>query len=189
MKGARSLTDSEITLIYGKGFDGEYALRNQVLFILRLKTGLRVSEALSISVSDVVQSDGTIRDRIYIERRKTKGKTEGRSIILHPQVKLILNLFLTTLPSTQEYLFEGNKGNILDKRSVWRIEREACIRVGVDPSKVGTHSTRKTFAKKVHEKLKDIVKTQKALGHKDINSTVQYLHTDDGEIDDAIMNV
>jgi len=189
MKGARPLTDQEIIIIYDKGFEGEYDLRNQVLFILRLKTGLRVSEALSVTLSDVVQSDGTIRDRIYVERRKTKGKVEGRSIVLHPQVKLILNLFLTTIPRTQEYLFAGNKGGTIDKRSVWRIEREACIRVGIDPKKVGTHSTRKTFAKKVHEKLKDVIKTQKALGHKDLNSTVKYLTVDEDEVDDAILSV
>lgn len=188
MKGARPLTDHEIDLLLQKGFVGSYALRNTVLFLLRVKTGLRISEALSIKIVDVLDGDD-ISDRVYIHRRNTKGKVEGRSIALHPQVKSLLNLFLSTLPSTQEYLFESRKGGKLDKRSAWRIDQDACRRVGIDPTRISTHSTRKTFAEKVHDKLGDIVKTQKALGHKDINSTVQYLHTDEREIDDAILSI
>lgn len=188
MKGARPLTDDEITLILDKGFTGRYSLRNTVLFLLRVKTGLRISEALSIKVVDVLDGDN-IADRVYIHRKNTKGKVEGRSIVLHPQVKAQLNIFLSSLPSSQEYLFESRKGGQLDKRSAWRLDQEACRRVGIDPLRISTHSTRKTFAEKVHDKLGDIVKTQKALGHKDINSTVQYLHTDEKEIDDAILTL
>ncbi len=47
---------------------------------------------------------------------------------------------------------------------------------------------RKTFARRVHEKLgKDLVKTQKAMGHRSINSTVSYLSFNEEEIDDAIL--
>ena len=136
---------------------------------------------------DILDGDN-IADRVYIHRKNTKGKVEGRSVVLHPDVKLLLSSYLPLI-GTQEYLFESRKGGSLDKRSAWRIEQDACRRVGIDPSRISTHSTRKTFAEKVHDKLKDIVKTQKALGHKDINSTVQYLHTDEREIDDAILSV
>jgi site-specific recombinase XerD len=47
---------------------------------------------------------------------------------------------------------------------------------------------RKTFARKVHERLgHDLVKTQRALGHKNINSTVAYLSFVEDEIDQAIL--
>ena len=189
MKGARPLTDSEITLILDEGFTGQYALRNSVLFLLIVKTGLRISEALSIKIVDVLDGDH-IADRVYIHRKNTKGKVEGRSIILHPQVKAQLNLFLSSLPDTQVYLFESRKGGMLDKRSAWRIDKQVCKRVGIDPNRISTHSTRKTFAGRVYDKLGgDIVKTQKALGHKDINSTVQYLAVDENEIDQAILDL
>jgi integrase len=189
MKGARPLTDSEITLILDKGFTGQYALRNSVLFLLRVKTGLRISEALSIKIADILDGDN-IADRVYIHRKNTKGKIEGRSIVLHPQVKSQLNIFLSSLPPTQEYLFESRKGGMLDKKSAWRLDQQACKRVGIDPNRISTHSTRKTFAGRVYDKLGgDIFKTQKALGHKDINSTVKYLAVDEKEIDDAILSI
>ncbi|MDQ3308839.1 MAG: hypothetical protein M3497_01790 [Gemmatimonadota bacterium] len=47
---------------------------------------------------------------------------------------------------------------------------------------------RKTFANKVHVLLgRDLVKTQRALGHKNVSSTVSYLSFLEEEIDEAIL--
>jgi excisionase family DNA binding protein len=54
--------------------------------------------------------------------------------------------------------------------------------------KIATHSMRKTFADRVYEKLgRDIFRTQKALGHRNINSTVQYLSFKEADIDAAVL--
>jgi len=48
---------------------------------------------------------------------------------------------------------------------------------------------RKTFANRVYDALDhDLIKTARALGHKNINSTVQYLSFRQEEIDEAILN-
>jgi integrase len=53
---------------------------------------------------------------------------------------------------------------------------------------VGTHGMRKTFANRVYRQLHhDLVKTQRAMGHKNINSTVAYLSFVEDEIDAAIL--
>jgi site-specific recombinase XerD len=47
---------------------------------------------------------------------------------------------------------------------------------------------RKTFANRLYERLgHDLFKTQKALGHQNVNSTVQYLHIAQAEINAAIL--
>jgi integrase len=49
---------------------------------------------------------------------------------------------------------------------------------------------RKTFANRVYQKLNhDLVKTQRALGHRNINSTVSYLRFAEEDIDQAILAV
>lgn len=190
MNGARPLSDQEVSLMLSRGFEGRYALRNQILFLLRVKTGLRVSEALSIKVVDILSPDGGIRGSVYISRRNVKGKAGGREIALQSYLREQLRLYLMTLPDTQEYLFTSGKGGRLDKKAVWRIDKMSCARVGIDPYRVSTHSTRKTFAEKIHNLLgNDIIKTQKALGHKDINSTTKYLNVDSQEIVDAMEKV
>jgi site-specific recombinase XerD len=54
--------------------------------------------------------------------------------------------------------------------------------------KLGTHAMRKTFASRVYELLgHDLVKTQRALGHASINSTVAYLSFAESDIEAAIL--
>jgi integrase len=67
MKGCRPLTDSEIATV-----KGAFArTRDKALFILGLKTGLRISELLSLKVGDVYQY-GRLADVVYVERKHMK---------------------------------------------------------------------------------------------------------------------
>ena len=54
--------------------------------------------------------------------------------------------------------------------------------------KVRIHAMRKTFANRVYEKRNDdLLKTQRALGHASVASTVAYLSFREEEIDAAIL--
>ncbi len=62
------------------------------------------------------------------------------------------------------------------------------LRRGPDGWHTRHHAMRKTFANKVHVLLgRDLVKTQRALGHKNVSSTVSYLSFLEEEIDEAIL--
>jgi len=75
----------------------------------------------------------------------------------------------------------------IGKIQAWRILHEAASPDEL-PGKLGTHMMRKTFADRVHHQLnRDLVKTQRAMGHKNINSTVAYLSFVENEIDQAIL--
>jgi site-specific recombinase XerC len=53
---------------------------------------------------------------------------------------------------------------------------------------LGPHMQRKTFANRVYHQLShNLAKTRRAMGHKNINSTVAYLSFVEEEIDAAIL--
>ena len=53
--------------------------------------------------------------------------------------------------------------------------------------KVACHTLRKVFAMRVHAHHHgDLLKTQKAPGHKNINSTIKYLALDEAAVDEGI---
>jgi integrase len=54
MHGCRAFIDDEVKLI-AKSFGGRYATRNRALFVSGVRTGLRISELLSLTVGDVQQ--------------------------------------------------------------------------------------------------------------------------------------
>ena len=194
MKGCRPLTDSEVDLVSAT-FGGCYALRDRALFLLGVRTSFRISELRSLRAGDVLQH-GRLADRVTVRRRHTKGKTEGRAVVLHHQAREALAAWLDQLESEDAvapdtYLFRSRKGKNrpISRQQAWTVLREA-FDANELPGPLGTHSLRKTFAARVHEALGgDVFKTQQALGHRSPSSTVAYLSFNQEELDEAILSL
>lgn len=207
MIGCRPLTDVELEQIK-QSFK---STRDRALFVLGTKTGLRITELLSLTIGDVSSATGTILDRLTVHRRNVKGRTNGRSIVLHHEARIALLTWLAEYPCYPTApLFPSLKyprrtplkpisrmspdGSTLSQYkaisrvTAWRIIKHAVEHLGLE-GKIATHSMRKTFANNVYHRLnKDLLKTKQALGHKDINSTISYLSFDQGEVDNAILS-
>jgi integrase len=192
MKGCRPLTEAEVDLLQ-RSFGGVYAARDRALFLLGVKSGFRISELLSLRVRDVAPH-GRVVDRVAVQRQHMKNQREGRTVILHPDAKAALAAWLLTLRqwpgfTPQTYVFRSRKGQnrAISPVQAWRILHQA-VTTNELSGKVGTHAMRKTFAHRVYEKLNhDLMKTQRALGHKNVNSTISYLSFAQEEIDAAIL--
>ena len=75
----------------------------------------------------------------------------------------------------------------ISREQGWRILKEA-FETNELGGKLATHSLRKTFATRVHTAYaSDLRKTQRALGHQNINSTLHYLSLDEAEVDAGIL--
>jgi len=186
------MADAEVQEVAMR-FVGEHARRDRALLLLGVKSGFRISELLSLQLRDVLQA-GQIVERVTVARRHMKKKLEGRTVLLHPDARAALAAWLEELgtqcplnPNT--YVFQSRKG---DNRPITRVQayrlfRDACDACAMTGT-LGTHSMRKTFATNIYDRLDhDLVKTQRALGHRNINSTVQYLSFREEEIDEAIL--
>lgn len=189
MKGCRPLAEHEVKSVSGN-FTGHFAKRDRAIFILGTKTGFRISELLSLRIGDVFQA-GCIVDRVSVARRHMKKKVEGRTVILHPEAKSALADWLNELDeetAPEAPLFRSRKGGRpVSRVHAWRVLNQAFESSGLT-GKTGTHSMRKTFAARVYDALDhDLVKLQKALGHKNINSTAGYLSFREEEIDAAVL--
>jgi len=194
MRGCRPLNDEEVYDV-SRSFWGEHARRDRALFLLGVKSGFRISELLSLRLRDVVQA-GRLVERVTVERRNMKKKLEGRTVLLHPEARAALAAWLDELGKFWEltgdtFIFQSRKGGnrSITRVQAYRILHEACDSCEMT-GKLGTHSMRKTFANKVYDALdNDLVKTQRALGHRNVNSTVQYLSFREEEIDEAILSM
>ena len=194
MKGCRPLTDEEVDLV-ARSIDGVFAKRDRALFLLGVKSGFRVSELLSLRLGDVVQA-GHMVERVTVRRRNMKKKTEGRTVLLHPDAKAALAGWISEMQvggqlPADTFVFLSRKGRNqpVSRVQAWRILRTA-YEANEMTGNLGTHSMRKTFASKVYDLLDhDLVKTQRALGHRNINSTAQYLSFREEEIDAAILAI
>jgi integrase len=193
MKGCRPLDDEEVQSTL-RCLDGPYAARDQALFLLGVRSGFRISELLSLRLLDVLQH-GKVVERVTVARRHMK-KVEGRTVLLHSEARQALQVWLEELRqrgymTSDVYVFQSRKGRnaALSRVQAYRILQDAFERAGVQGS-LGTHSMRKTFANRMYSRLEgDLVKTQRAMGHKNINSTVSYLSFRQEDIDEAILGL
>jgi integrase len=180
MLGSRPLTEKELQKIDGC-FSTE---RDRIFFQLCTVTGLRPKEALSLKVADVLE-----QDRVLLHKRYSKAKVGSRSLFVPAPLKArIAQYVLECGLLAADPLFKSREGGPVSRVQVWRGVKEAAFRAGL-LGKVALHSGRKTFASHIYNALgKDIVKTAKALGHRNINSTVSYLSFDTRELDAVIVN-
>jgi len=56
------------------------------MFKLSLLAGMRVGEIAALSVSDVYEADGTVKDGIRLSSAQTKG-SEARTVLLNVQAQ------------------------------------------------------------------------------------------------------
>jgi integrase len=192
MPGCRPLTDQEVEQVL-QSFGGRFALRDRALFVLGIYTGFRITELLSLRLQDVVQHQQVLA-RVTVPRRHMKGKYASRAVPLHPMAQLALAAWLADMPHhfavmPETYVFRSREGanQPISRMHAHRFLKDAfasCEMTG----NLGTHSMRKTFARRVHSRLgNDLAKTKEALGQKSITATLHYMSFLDEEIDQAIL--
>lgn len=169
--------------------------RDRALFAMGVSCGLRISELLSLTLGDVYQN-GRLPDRLAIARKNMKKKMEGRQVLFHPEAKALAMEWAKELiakgytdPSGPFFRNQMKTAKAISRVAAWKIFTTAYSALGLT-GKLGTHAMRKTLAKRVYEGSgKDLMKTQKALGHSRVTSTVSYLSFDEKDLDDILLKV
>jgi len=181
----RDYTDEELEVVQ-KSFGGRYALRDRCYFEMALQMGLRVSEMLSIRVGQVYQY-GRVVDEVSIDRKHIKGgkagKASGRTLPIFAATKphilawrqvlagMLKLQDITDIPS-ETPLFMSRVRNpdgsrrAIARETAWRIIKAIAHEKEL-PGAVGTHSTRKTLARKAMAWAND-TRGAKALGPQEL---------------------
>lgn len=147
--------------------------RNKVLFCLGINSGLRVSDILSLNVSDV-------RGKTHIELYEKKtGKL--KKFPINNKMEKLLNYY-TDNKSDNMPLFVSKNKNRLDRSQVYRFLNEACLSAGITAN-IGTHTMRKTFGYHHYKQFKDIAMLQMIFNHSSPEITLRYIGIDQDEID------
>ena len=82
-KQAKTLNKSQIDAVRGYLRGRRNGLRNDTMFLLSVKAGLRAKEIANLKWNMVVDSDGEVGEFLNITNQASKGKSSGRAIFLH----------------------------------------------------------------------------------------------------------
>ena len=114
-KQAKTLTTRQVESISRDLLTKRNGKRNQTIFLLSVKAGLRAKEIASLKWIHVMRSDNTIDDYIRLPDSASKGRG-GREIPMHPSIKANLHEMLK-LRMQEHSLFIHDKYVIVTERS------------------------------------------------------------------------
>ncbi|MCS5695257.1 site-specific integrase [Desulfofundulus thermocisternus] len=163
-------------------------LRDYCLFVLGINSGLRISDLLTLKISDVMDEKGKIRERITLREKKT-GKAKDFPIPCN--AKKAIKEYLDTRKDIEpdQPLFPSRKGGKpITRQQAYRILNEAARAVGIT-DEIGTHTLRKTFGYHAYKQGVDITRIQKLLNHSAPSVTLAYIGITQEELDNIYISL
>ena len=142
--------------------------KHQVFLSLIYGSGLRLSEALNLKISDI---DG---HRLQLRINKGKGNKDRMVQIPGCVLELLRTYYVRCKPKL--YLFNGlYKGSRCSAKAVQWAIRKAKSRSGIQKTAT-VHTLRHCYATHHLESGTDLVFLKSQLGHKQLTSTAVYIH-------------
>ena len=169
-KTPETLTIEEVNLLLEQpSGDSPKEIRDKAMLELLYATGLRVSELISLKISDVNLSLN------YIE---CHDRTKSRIIPIENAAKFALNKYITevrpSMCADSEYLFTNVKGDMMSRQGFWKVLKSYAKKAGIDKD-ITPHMIRHSFATHMVINGADLASLQEMLGHSDISTTQIYL--------------
>ncbi len=168
------LTVNELNKLFNSISEEEsYELRDKTIFELLYSSGLRISEAIDLTIADVDFENMfiTVTGKGNKQRMVPIGKEAAR--LLNRYKKESRPVILGSRES--EYLFISKKGSQLNRKSVWRLLKNYVTRTEIKKN-ITPHTLRHSFATHLIENGADLRSVQELLGHMDISTTQIYTH-------------
>lgn len=172
-----TLSTDEIDLLIGaidlSTPEGE---RNRAMLETLYSCGLRVSELVSLKISDLFFEEGFIK--ITGKGNKQRFVPVGKSTIKY--VTLYVNQIRVHYPiqkGFEDTLFLNRRGRQLTRAMIFTIIKDLSVRINLKKT-ISPHTFRHSFATHLLENGADLRSIQLMLGHESITTTEVYMHLD-----------
>lgn len=158
--------------------------RNRTMLETLYGCGLRVTELVTLKISDLHLNSGFIKVT-------GKGDKERLVPIAQSTIKFIeiyrneVRVHLTIKPGHEDTLFLNRRGAGLTRVMIFTILKNLAIKIGMKKT-ISPHTLRHSFATHLIEGGADLRAVQTMLGHESITTTEIYTHLDKRYLKDTI---
>ena len=150
--------------------------RNRAMLETLYGCGLRVSELVSLKISDLFFDEGFIK--ITGKGNKERFVPIGRLTQKYIQIyQKDIRINLTIKKGFEDTLFLNRRGNQLTRAMIFTIIKDLAVKIGLKKN-ISPHTLRHSFATHLLENGADLRSIQLMLGHESITTTEIYVHLD-----------
>jgi len=165
--------DSLISAIDLSSNEGE---RNRALLETLYGCGLRVSELVSLKISDLFFEEGFIK--ITGKGNKQRFVPVGELTQKYMEIyKSNVRIHLKIQKGFEDILFLNRRGRQLTRAMIFTIIKDLAVKINLH-KKISPHTFRHSFATHLLENGADLRSIQLMLGHESITTTEIYVHLD-----------
>ncbi|MBE8728013.1 site-specific tyrosine recombinase XerD [Flavobacterium hungaricum] len=150
--------------------------RNRAMLETLYGCGLRVSELISLKISDLFFEEGFIK--ITGKGNKERFVPIGR--LTQKYIELYKNEIrpnVNVKKGCEDTLFLNRRGNQLTRAMIFTIIKDLAVKIGLKKN-ISPHTLRHSFATHLLENGADLRSIQLMLGHESITTTEIYVHLD-----------
>ena len=151
---------------------------------MMFSTGLRVSELVTLKLSDLYMDERYIR--VMGKGAKERLVPVSQRAIDELRYWFIDRNALKIKPGEQDYVFLNRRGAHLTRTMVYIMIRDTAVAAGIQKA-VSPHTLRHSFATALLEGGADLRAIQAMLGHEKIGTTEIYTHLDMSHIREDIL--
>lgn len=163
----------------------QFGHRNKAIIEVMYGCGLRVSEVISLNISDIYVKDEFVRiiGKGDKERLVPIGKKALKELMLYTRGE---RLHQDIKPKFSDKVFISARGTSLTRQSVFLLVKSLAEKAGVKKT-ISPHTLRHSFATHLLEGGADLRAVQQMLGHSSISTTEIYTHVSDEYLRQVIM--
>jgi len=184
-KQSKILTNQQIKTMMLHLGTTRLSIRNQLIFLLSVKAGLRAKEISAVKWNMVVDADGNIANSIHLTNNASKGDS-GRIIPLNKDVRDHLTLLYEIEKGSYGFgiatsnVIRTERANSTSPQSIVNMFSKWYSDLGF----IGcsSHSGRRTFITNLSKKLSlvggSLRDVQSLAGHKNLQTTQRYIEVD-----------
>ena len=185
-KQAKTLTQKQTEVALSYLASKRHGLRNQVVFLLSIKAGLRAKEIAGLRWSMAVEATGQVGTTINITNAVSKGNNGGRSVPINRDLKQHLVQLFEQVSGHAK--FDVHTAHVVTtERSGFSSAQSVVNQFAKWYSDLGfvgcsSHSGRRTFitnaARKISTVGGSVRDVQQMAGHSNLNTTQRYIEVD-----------
>ena len=177
MRQARVVTEPEFKRLLAIVAQTKHADRNRLAFMLSHLAGLRVGEIAGLLFGDVLEGDGTIRERMIVRASIAKGGHE-RVVFLSDRLRHEIERFRRAVDDGQNFkanapLLMTQKRTPFSANTLCQLMNQLYASAGLDGAT--SHSGRRWFITKLANSGVSTKVIMTLAGHKHMSTTQRYI--------------
>tara|TARA_R110002126_G_scaffold289578_3_gene444815 strand:- start:16406 stop:17302 length:897 start_codon:yes stop_codon:yes gene_type:complete len=180
-----TLSEDEINeLIIAIDLSHPQGERNRTIIETMYSCGLRVSELVTLKISDLFFEEGFV---------KVTGKgNKERFVPIHYNAQKYISIYIDEIrchikpqKGFEDTLFLNRRGKGLTRQMIFTILKDLAVKINLN-KKISPHTLRHSFATHLLKNGADLRAIQQMLGHESITTTEVYVHLDKGYLKEVV---